>query len=139
MGCQLIDRLTCPIDHSSRRRLECCHDIHLGHTSVVILLEIGQVLVTYKLKGHGMVRNRNRELSAEGRFARVLGKGCRNCSDEEAVRIEAEHGHLLHTGTIRIHGFCLHLVHIRNLGIELYSPVAFGGISRSGQQVLSLA
>ena len=139
MRFKLIDCLTCPIDHSSRRRLECCHDIHLGHTSVVILLEIGQVLVTYKLKGHGMVRNRNRELSAEGRFARILGESRCNRSNEEAVRIEAEDGHLLHTGTIRIHGLCLHLVHIRNLGIELYSPVAFGGISRSGQQVLSLA
>ena len=65
MGLEVFNGLTRPIDHTSRRRLQRRHDVHLGHASVVVLVEVCKVLVSYKLKSHSMVRDGHRELSAQ--------------------------------------------------------------------------
>ena len=86
-----------------------------------------------------MLRHVYVESSAERRIAGIRRKVCGHGGDEEAVCVEAEYGHLLHSGSVRVDGARTHHVHFRDLGHEAYLSIALGNLTSFRlQQVLSL-
>ena len=86
-----------------------------------------------------MIRNGHCELSGQRRITGILYKFRRHSSDEEAVLVETEDCHLLHTESVRIDALCLHGSHIRHLSRELKGLVTFRCVEPWSNQVLSLA